>query len=407
MKSELARRIVFTLGALLIFRLGSHIPVPGVDYAGYRAEMGSHGVSFGRALNPPLSIFSLGLVSYLSAAILIQLFSMVSARFAGFATDGEAGRRKTARYTLALATLLAAFQAFGIASALQNMPGLVGNLDGFFVVSTIITLTGGTIFLIWLTEQITAFGIGNGIALILFAGVVVKVPSEIATVFEFVRQGRLSAGDVAWLLALWGGFVALVVFAELAHRRLPVEFAARMPGNRRLPAQSAHLSFKLNQAGVVPIVVAPWLFSLLLIPAVLVLRQISPALAADLQQLQLGYSSQIILATAVVVFAFIYTAFVTDPEQAADSLKKLGGVIPGVEPGESTAAHIDHVVSYTACVGAAYLAAIFLLPTVLASYSQAPFYLAGTSVLIVVCVVLDIKTQVRGQSLTEPGGVFS
>jgi preprotein translocase subunit SecY len=206
---------------------------------------------------------------------------------------------------------------------------------------------------------------------------------------------------------VWAGFVVLVVFAELARRRVPVEFAARTLGDRPLPARSAQLSFKLNQAGVVPIIVAPWLFSLLLIPAVLVLRQISPAMAVSLQQLQLGYSSRIILTAAIVVFTFIYTAFVADPERAANSLNKLGGVIPGVEPGEPTAAHIDHVVSYTAFVGAAYLAAIFLLPTVLTSYSQAPFYLAGTSVLIVVCVVLDIKTMVRGQSLTEPGGVFS
>ena len=406
MKPELARRIVFTLGALLVFRLGSHIPVPGINDAGYRAIMSSHGVGVGRA-PPSVSLFSLGLVPYLSAAILLQLVSMVSARFAGFAAGSEAGRRKTARYALALAALLAAFQAFGIASALQDIPGLVSNLDGFFVTSMILTLTGGMIFLVWLSELITAFGVGNGIALILFAGVVVTLPSEIAGVFEFIRQGRLSAADAAWLFVVWAGFVVLVVFAELARRRVPVEFAARMLGERRLPARSGHLSFKLNHAGVVPIIVAPWLFSLLLIPAILVLRQISPALAASIQQLQLGHSSMIILTAAIVVFAFIYTAFVADPERAANSLNKLGGVIPGVEPGEPTAAHIDHVVSYTACVGAAYLAAIFLLPTVLATYSQAPFYLAGTSVLIVVCVVLDIKTMVRGQSLTEPGGVFS
>jgi preprotein translocase subunit SecY len=186
---------------------------------------------------------------------------------------------------------------------------------------------------------------------------------------------------------------------------VPVEFAARSLGDRSLPAQSTHLSFKLNHAGIVPIIVAPWLLSLLLIPAILVLGQISPKWAAAIQQIQLGH--QIILALAIIVFAFIYTAFVTDPERAADSLKKLDAVIPGIEQGEPTAAHIDRVVSYTACIGAIYLAAIFLIPIMLVSHSQAPFYLAGTSVLIVVCAVLDIKTQVRDQSLTEPGGVFS
>lgn len=407
MKPELARRIVFTLGALLIFRLGSQIPVPGIDDAGYRALMATRGVGIGRALHPSVSIFSLGLVPYLSAAILIQLVSMVSARFAAFTGESEAGRQKATRYALALTTVLAALQAFGIASALQNIPGLVSDLDGFFVISTVITLTGGTVFLIWLTGQITAFGIGNGIAVILFAGVVVQVPSEIASMVEFVRHGNLSPKDAAWAFVLWGGFVALVVFAELARRRLPVEFPARMLANRQLPARSACLSFKLNQAGVVPIIVASWLFSLLLIAVALVVGRISPALAAKLQQIELGYSSHIIMAAAVVVFTFFYTAFVADPERAADTLKKLGGAIPGVEPGDSTAAHIDRVVSYTACLGAAYLAAIFLLPAMLSSYLQAPFYLAGTSVLIVVCVVLDLKTEVRGQSLTEPGGVFS
>jgi preprotein translocase subunit SecY len=405
MKPELARRIAFTLGALLIFRLGTHIPLPGVDYAGYRAALATQGSRISSELSQSLSIFSLGLVPYLSAAILIQLVSMVSARVAALATNGEAGRRKIARYTLALATLLAAFQGLGIGSGLQNIPALVGGLGGFFAVSTVVTLAGGMIFLIWLSELITAFGIGNGLTLILFASVVPNVPAEIAHLLEFLRQGRLSAGEIAWLLISWGAFVVLVIFAELARRRVPVEFAARMLGNRRLPAQSTYVSFKLNHAGVVPIIVAPWLLSLLLIPASLGLGQISPKWAATLQQILLGH--RIILTLSVVAFAFIYTAFLADPERAADSLKKLDGAIPGIEPGEPTAAHIDHVVSYTSCIGALYLAAIFLIPTMLVSYSQAPFYLAGTSVLIVVCAVLDIKTQVRGQSLTEPGGVFS
>jgi preprotein translocase subunit SecY len=333
---------------------------------------------------------------------------MVSSKLGALPRKGEAGRRKIARYTIVLAVFLAAFHAFGNASILQGIPNFVNEPGGLFLLSTMVTLTGGTIFLIWLSEQITARGIGNGLALILFAGVAAEMPDEIASMVQLVRQGALSAGRVSWLGIFWAALVGLVVFFELARRRVPVEFTGRKLGDRLLPAQSTHLSLKLNSAGLMPTVVAPWLYLLPLTIAGLVFDHTSPRLMAVYRLFQEYHMGRVILTSvAIIILAFIYTAFVVDPEHAADSLKKYGGAIPGVEPGEPTAAHLDRVVSYTTCIGAVYLAAVFLIPELLLSYSQAPFYLGGTTVLVVVCTVLDIETQVRGRSLTEPGGVFS
>jgi preprotein translocase subunit SecY len=401
MKSELARRIVFTLGALLVFRLGSHIPLPGVSVSGPQIP----GVTIVSASR--FSIFSLGIWPYLSAAILIQLVSMVSSKLGALPSSGEAGRRKIARYTIGLAIGLTAFHAYGLASSLQGIPNLVNEPGGLFLLSTTVTLTGGMIFLIWLSEQITAHGIGNGLALILFAGVAAKMPQEIASMVELVRQGALSAERVSWLAILSVALVGLVVFVELARRRVPVEFASRKLGDRLLPARSTHLPLKLNSAGLMPTVVAPWLYLLPLTVAGLVFDHTSPSLMAVYRLVQEHHMGRVILTSvAIIILAFIYTAFVVDPEHAADSLNKHGGMIPGVEPGVPTAEHLDRIVSYTTCIGALYLAAVFLIPELLLTYSQAPFYLGGASVLVVVCTVLDIETQVRGRSLTEPGGVF-
>jgi preprotein translocase subunit SecY len=402
MKSELARRIVFTLGALLVFRLGSYIPLPGVITSGSQFP----GASV--VLNIRFSIFALWILPYLSAAILIQLLSMVSSKLSTLARSGETGRRKIRRYTIGLAICLTAFQAYGLASSLQGIPNLVDEPGGLFLLSTTVTLTGGMIFLVWLSEQITAHGIGNGLALILFAGEAAKMPEEIASMVELVRQGALSAERVSWLAILSVALVSLVVFVELARRRMPVEFASRKLGDRLLPAQSTHLSLKINSAGLMPTVVAPWLYVLPLTVAGLVFDHTSPSLMAVYRLVQENHMGRVILTSvAIVILTFIYTAFVVDPEHAADSLNKHGGVILGVEPGEPTAEHLDRIVSYTTCIGAVYLAAVFLIPELLLTYSQAPFYLGGMTVLVVVCTVLDIETQVRGRSLTKPGGVFS
>jgi preprotein translocase subunit SecY len=395
MKSELARRIVFTLGALLIYRLGTYIPLPGI-----KTYPQLSGGSIAR-----VSIFALWILPYFSAAILIQLVSMVSSKLGALTKGGEAERRKVARYTLGLTILLTAFQAFGVASALQDIPNFVSDPAGLFLLSTTVTLTGGTMFLIWLSEQITLRGIGNGLAWLTFAGLATEMPRSIASMIVFTGQGALSA-QRAWLLAvLWVALVGLVVFVELARRRVPVEFASRKLGERVLPAQSTYLPFKLNSAGLLPIAVAPWLFLLPLTLLNLVFDQTLPWLAlANGLLLQNHIGSWIFSSVVIFIFAFVYTAFVVDPEQAADSLKRNAGVIPGVEPGEATARHLDRVVSYTTCAGAVYLTAVFLIPHLLSVYGEAPFHLAGTSVLVAVCIVLDIEKQVRGQSRTEPGG---
>jgi preprotein translocase subunit SecY len=397
MKSELARRIVFTIGALLVYRLGTHVPLPGI---GSLPGVIRSGASF--------SIFSLWILPYFSAAILIQLVSMVSSGLSALPRSGEAGRRKIARYTIGLAAVLTLLQAYGMASGLQGVPGLVAEPGGFVLISTTLTLTGGTLFLIWLSDQITARGIGNGLAVMLFASVAVQMPHAVASTVELVRQGTLPLGRFALLTALWLALVGLVVFVELARRRVPVEFSGRKLADGFVLAQSSHLSLKLNSAGLIPAVVAPWFYLLPLTVAGLVLDQTSPWLAAIYGLVPQTHMARVIVsAVAIAILAFVYTSYVLDPEHAADSLRKHRGTIPGVEPGEDTAAHLDHIVSHLTCIGALYLAAIFLIPELLLSYGEAPFYLGGASVLIVVCTVLDIKTQVRGQSFTKPGGVLS
>jgi preprotein translocase subunit SecY len=237
--------------------------------------------------------------------------------------------------------------------------------------------------------------------------VAVQMPRSIASMIVQTNEGALSSPRASLLAILWVALVGLVVFVELARRRVPVEFASRKLGDRSLPAQSTHLSFKLNSAGLLPIAVAPWLFLLPLTLLNLAFDQKSPWLAAAYGLISQNHIGSWIFSSVVIfIFAFIYTAFVADPEQAADSLKRNAGVIPGIEPGEATAQHLDHVVSYTTCAGAVYLTAVFLIPQLLRVYGEAPFYLAGTSVLVVVCIVLDIEKQVRGQSLTEPGGAY-
>jgi preprotein translocase subunit SecY len=392
MTPELARRIAFTLGALLIYRLGSIIPLPGIDRSFDRSFTG-------------LSIFSLNIVPYLSAAIVIQLVSVVSSRLRGLARSGESGRRKIALYTFGLTLLLAAFQAYGLASNLPRVTGLVIDPGGFFVVSTVASMLGGTIFLIWLSEQITARGIGNGLALILSASVVTQLPRVVASVVEFARRGEVSGDYIALHGLLWAAVIGLIVFVERARRSVPVEFAERKLGARSLPARASCLSFKLNSAGLIPTGVGPWLLFLPLTLAGFAFGFDSPWIAAAFQQIAPGHLMHMIVGSVVIVIlAFVYTAFVTDPEHAADSLERHGGTIPSVEPGEATAEHIDRVVSYTTLVGAAYLALVFLIPEALMAYAKMPYYFGGGSALVVVCTVLDIETQVRGQPLTGPGG---
>jgi preprotein translocase subunit SecY len=307
-----------------------------------------------------------------------------------------------------LAILLTVFQAFGTASGLQNaVPNLINEPGGLFLLSTTVSLTGGTVFLIWLSELITAYGIGNGLAWLFFTGVAAAMPAQIASCFELMRQGALPSRHALMLAIVSVALIVLIVFVELARRRVPVQFVARNLGGRVIPAQSSQLSLKLNSAGFLPTIVAPWFYFLPLSIVGIVIGQ-PPWLAALMGQLAFGHAGHMILGSVVIVLVtFLYTAFLIDPEHAAELLKKHGGVIPGVFPGEPTAEHLDRIVSRTTCVGAVYLAAIFLIPEILVVYYPSSFYLDGSSALIMVCTVLDLATQVRGHSLTEPGGEYS
>jgi preprotein translocase subunit SecY len=395
---ELARRIAFTIGALLIFRLGSHVPLAGIS--------AQTGVLSTGAIDR-VSILALTLIPYLSAAIFIQLLSMVWGRLGALERSGEAGRRKLARITLVLTLLLASFQAFGLASALQNISGLVTGPGEWFLLSTTATMVGGVFFMIWLSEQITRHGIGNGIALVLSVSILISLPAEIATTIGLLRQGAVSGNLVLFNVVVWVALAVAIVLVEGARRNVPVQYGARQVGKRLLPPRDQVLPIKLNSAGfLIPVTVTPWIFYLPLALATFAFGR-TPWLAAAYEHIQFARPAHIILGSITIfVLAFIYTAYVLDPEQAAETLQKQGGAIPGVAPGEPTADHLDRVVSLTTAVGAVYLVAVSLIPEALVACGVAlPYKIGGGSVLIVICTILDIKKQVRDVSLTNPGGV--
>jgi preprotein translocase subunit SecY len=412
MTSELGRRVWFTIGALLVYRLGSYIPVPGIDQAAlaelFRSQAGGffgqgglffHGSAVGR-----LAIFALGLMPYLSAAILLQLVSIVVPRLAALPNQGERGRRRLENYTLGLTFAFAAFQAFGIAVALESIPNFVVEPGVLFRLTTVLSLTGGTIFLVWLSGQITARGVGNGLALIFFMGVVLELPSAVAATLDLGRQGVLSSGLILGVLVLAVALTGLIVFMERARRQFPVEYARRQVGMRMIEGRS-HLSVKLNAAGVIPAIVASWLLAQLL--AILSLTSGPGPGWGHAITSQLGQGRplhMIVYALAIVLFALLYTAFVLSPERIAADLDKRGGVIPGVEPGEATAEHVDTAISRTAMLGAVYLALVCLIPEMLIAYARLPFYLGGIALLVVVCTMLDLDAQLKNGAHIRLGG---
>ncbi|MDA9498760.1 preprotein translocase subunit SecY [Bradyrhizobium sp. CCBAU 11357] len=401
MSRELARRIAFTIGALLLFRLGTQIPIPGLDLSDVSPTLD---------LVSRLSIFALGLIPYLTAAIFIRLLSVVWRGLNSLERSGEGGRRKIARASLGLTLGLAAFQAYGIASALTSIPGLVKNPDGWFVTTATASMVGGVFVLVWLSEQMTRYGIGNGLALILSAGFIVAIPQNIAGIADLVRSGAISGNLVLGHVVFWIAIVVVIVLVEGARRNIRIQFAARSVGTRQLPVRDAMLPIKLNSAGfLIPVTVAPWIFYLPLAFAGFILGSDHPLVAASYRHLQLGQPVHVILVSiAVFVLAFVYTAYVVDPEHTAKSLADRGGTIPGVARGEATADYLDRVVSLTTVVGAVYLTALQLIPEVFELYGIGlPYSMVvnGGGALVVVCTALDIKAQVRDVSLTKPGGV--
>jgi preprotein translocase subunit SecY len=406
---ELKKRIYFTLGALLVYRLGTYIPLPGIDPAAWEqifksqagGILGMFNMFAGGGINR-MAIFALNIMPYISASIIIQLMTTVSPTLENLKKEGEQGRKVMNQYTRYLTVALAAIQAYGISVGLEGAGNVVTDPGIFFRLSTVITLTGGTVFLMWLGEQITSRGIGNGISLIILAGIVANIPAALAGMFELGRQGALSTGLILGVLVMAVAVIAFIVFMERAQRRLLIQYPKRQVGNRMFEGQSSHLPLKLNTSGVIPPIFAS---SLLLLPTTVAnfnAGQGPEWLTLITTQLGHGRPLFLILYVGLIVFfAFFYTAIVFNPTETAENLKKHGGFIPGIRPGERTAEYIDYVLTRITVLGAAYLAVVCLIPEMLISYLSVPFYFGGTSLLIVVSVTMDTVAQIQGYLLAH------
>ena len=401
---ELKKRIWFTLGALIIYRLGTYVPLPGIDpdafarsFAGQnQGVLGLFNMFSGGAVQR-MAIFALNIMPYISASIIIQLLTSIVPSLEALKKEGEAGRKIINQYTRYLTVLLAAFQAYGIAVGLES-GGVVTEPGMFFRLSTTLTLMGGTMFLMWLGEQITSRGIGNGSSLIIFAGIVAELPGAVANTLELGRTGSLSTGLILAVMVMAIVVIAGIVFFERAQRRILITYPKRQVGNRVYEGQTSFLPLKLNPSGVIPPIFAS---SLLLLPTTIVNLSSSAATGGVLgwiaTYLAHGRPLYMVMYVALIVFfAFFYTAIVFNPVETADNLKKHGGFVPGIRPGERTAQYIDHVLSRITVIGAAYLAIICLIPELLISYAGFPVYFGGTSLLIVVSVVMDTVAQIHG-----------
>ena len=412
--TELRQRIVFVLGAMVIYRLGSHIPIPGVDPAAVAAlfeqTRGSiidvFNMFSGGALKR-LSLFALGVMPYISASIIIQMMTSVIPHLEQLKKEGESGRRKITQYTRYGTVVLATFQGLGIAIAIggQQAGGSpVVLIPGIgFTITTVAALVTGTMFLVWLGEQITERGIGNGISLIIFASIVSGLPSAVAGTLELARTGAFSPLGVLALFVGAIGVTAVVVFVEKGQRRITVNYAKRQQGRRMLAGQSSHLPLKLNMAGVIPPIFAS---SIILFPASLGswfgqaegmswLRDISTTLSPGQPIYTLVYAGMI------VFFCFFYTALVFNPKEIADNLKKSGAFVPGVRPGVQTAGYIDKVVSRLTLAGAVYLTVVCLIPEFMIVKWSVPFYFGGTSLLIIVVVMMDMMSQIQSYLMSR------
>ena len=425
---DLKKRLWFTLAALLVYRLGTFIPLPGINPAAFaenfqnssKGILGLVNLFSGGAIER-MAIFALNIMPYISASIIMQLMTSVIPTLETLKKEGEQGRKQINQYTRYLTVALAAFQAYGIAIGLESQRSSVGGVvfepGWFFRVTTVITLVGGTMFLMWLGEQITQRGVGNGTSLIIFAGIVAGLPSAIAGLFELARTGTLHTGLLLGLLALMLATVAAIVFMERAQRRLLIQYPKRQVGNRMFQGEASHLPLKLNSSGVIPPIFAS---SLLLLPATIAqlasgagpswLSTVLPewisrwfpewATVAVL----LGRGQPVYLLTYVLLilfFAFFYTSVVVNAADTADNLRKYGGFLPGMRPGAKTAEFIDYVLTRITVVGAIYLALVCVLPEILISYWAVPFYFGGTSLLIAVSVTMDTVAQVQSHLLAH------
>lgn len=407
---ELKKRIWFTLGALLVYRFGTYIPLPGInpDALAQAFQQHSQGVlglfnMFAGGAVGRMAIFALGIMPYISASIIVQLMTSVVPSLEALKKEGEAGRKIINQYTRYGTVLLALVQAYAISVGLQSGNGIVTNPGPFFIVSSVITLVGGTMFLMWLGEQITARGIGNGISLIIFSGIVANLPHAISGTLELGRTGALSTGLILGVIILAVVLIAVIVFVERAQRRLLIQYPKRQVGNRMFQGDTSHLPLKINTAGVIPPIFAS---SLLLLPATVAgfaNTTEMPAWATTILN-ALGHGQPLYMlfyAALMAFFCFFYTAIVFNPKDTADQLKKHSGFIPGIRPGERTAEYIDYVLTRITVVGAIYIVLVCLLPEFLISATGVPFYLGGTSLLIVVSVTLDTVAQIQGHLIAH------
>ena len=411
--AELKKRIWFTLGALIVYRLGTYIPLPGIDPVVLQdifrqnqgGVLGMFDMFSGGALRR-MTIFALNIMPYISSSIIMQLMTAVSPQLEALKKEGETGRKKINQYTRYGTVLIAAFQAYGISAGLEGMSSSAGpavtDPGMFFRFQVVVTLIGGTIFLMWLGEQITARGVGNGISLIIFSGIVANLPSALAGTLELGRTGALSTAFIVFLLMMSVGVIYFIVFVERAQRRIIVQYPKRQRGTKMTGGESSHLPLKINTAGVIPPIFAS---SLLLMPITIIGFSAGSGpewltnIAAYLGRGQPVYL--LIYISMVVFFAFFYTAVVFNPTETADNLKRYGGFIPGIRPGKNTAEYLDWVLTRLTVTGASYLAAICLLPELLISRYSVPFYFGGTSLLIVVTVTMDTVSQVQSHLLAH------
>jgi len=407
---DLKRRLWFLLGALIVYRIGAHIPVPGIDAQALSelfnrqqgGILGMFNMFSGGALSR-FTIFALGIMPYISASIIMQLMTVASPQLEALKKEGEAGRRKITQYTRYGTVALALFQGLGIAIAVESQPGLVIDPGLMFRFVTVVTLLTGTMFLMWLGEQITERGLGNGISIIIFAGIAAGLPNAIGGLLELVRTGAMHPLTAIFITLLVGLVTAFVVFVERGQRKILVNYAKRQVGNKIYGGQSSHLPLKLNMAGVIPPIFAS---SIILFPATVAgmfgsgesmrwLKDMAGALSP-------GQPIYVMLyAAAIIFFCFFYTALVFNSKETADNLKKSGAFVPGIRPGEQTARYIDKILSRLTLVGAAYITIVCLLPEFLILKWNVPFYFGGTSLLIIVVVTMDFMSQVQAYIMSH------
>ena len=411
--TELKKRIWFTLGALLVYRVGTYIPVPGVDASVMGELLSQHGGGIlgmfdmfsGGALGR-MTVFALNIMPYISASIIVQLMTAAVPSLEALKKEGETGRKKLNQYTRYLTVLIALVQSYGLAGGLEGRSGSFGAavIDPglFFRVSCVITLVGGTMFLMWLGEQITARGVGNGTSLIIFAGIVANLPSALVSLLELGRTGALSPVFILIFIVIAVAVVAFVVFMERAQRRVGIQYPKRQVGQRMFGGDSTHMPLKVNTAGVIPPIFAS---SILLIPATIAgFSQNDPNswLAWVAQKLGHGEPGYMLTyAGMIIFFSYFYTAVVFNPQETAENLKKYGGFIPGVRPGSNTADYFDTILTRLTTVGAIYLCVVCLLPEFLIARYGVPFYFGGTSLMIIVSVTMDTVTQVQSHLLAH------